>query len=329
MLNSMDARKKFLSVLVVLLTALYLTGWYHVPAGLAQVPEKIRIGIIVAKSAANNTSDYRDAGVVSFSVQGGYQIIDAAAFPGLDVIGTPAAGENWQVLYLTTGIQVMKDGESQKITTGPVVIREASQDTGNLVTLNSYTPNGGSEKTVNKKYRGNIEFRVAGGSVVAVNEVLLDEYIYGVVAREMSESWPAEALKAGAVAARSYVSANPNKHLNEGYNLCSGTHCQVYKGNNPSIPNVKAAVDATKGEVIVQPGQDRPLDAVYHSNSGGHTENNENVWGKTAAPHLRGKPDPYSLKNGAANWSYTTTIDDVSAKLNSFDAKFTDLASLN
>ncbi|MFZ5640033.1 MAG: SpoIID/LytB domain-containing protein, partial [Bacillota bacterium] len=187
MLYLMSIRNKFMSFAVALAVTVYLAGWFAVPAGLAQVPEKVRIGVVVAKNAANNTSDFRDAGAVAFSVQGEYEVIDSTAFPGLDVIGTPAAGETWQVLYLTTGIQVMKNGESQKITTGPVVVREKAHGQGNLVTLNSYTPNGGSDKAINRKYRGNMEFRAAAGGVVAVNELPLEEYLYGVVAKEMSK----------------------------------------------------------------------------------------------------------------------------------------------
>lgn len=328
MLYLLDAHRKIIFILATLVTAVYLAGGVFVPVVMAQVPEKIRIGIVVAKNAANNTSDFRDAGAISFSVQGEYQIIDTTAFPGFDVIGIPAAGEIWQVLYLSTGIQVMKNGESQKITAGPVVVREVAHGAGNLVTLNNYTPNGGSEKTINRRYRGDMEFRLAAGSVVAVNELPLNEYLYGVVAKEMSKGWPPEALKAQAVTARSYTIVNINKHINEGFNLSSGTHCQAYGGYNVEGTDVNAAVDATKGEVIVLPGEDKPLSAVYHSNSGGHTENNENVWGTSPASYLRGKPDPYSLKNGPANWTFSTTIDDVSTKLNKVDAKFTELASL-
>lgn len=323
-----DARRRICLVIAALVTAVYLTGGVFVPDGMAQVPEKVRIGVVTAKSSANNTSDYRDAGSITFSVEGEYQIIDGAAFPGLDVIGTPAAGETWQVLYLTGGIQIMKNGESQKITAGPVMVREVNSGADDFITLNSYLPNGSTEKTINRKYHGNMEFRLAAGSVVAVNEVPLDEYIYGVVAREMSNSWPAETLKAGAVAARSYTATNLNKHINEGFNLCSGVHCQVYKGDNPSIANVKAAVDATKGEFLVLPGSDKPLGAVYHSNSGGYTENNENVWSGPAVSYLRGRPDPYSLKNGPGNWTFSTTLDDVNAKLNSYDAKFTEVVDI-
>jgi len=326
-MTSWHLRKSIVSVLVLFVFALYLTGWFTALPVSAQAPEKIRIGIIVAKNSANNTADYRDAGAINFSVQGEYQIIDTTAFPGLDVIGAPAAGEIWQMLYLTTGIQVMKNGEPQKVITGPVVVREVAHGAGNLVTINSYTPNGGTEKAINKKYRGNMEFRLIPGSIAAVNELPLEEYLYGVVAKEMSNGWPIEALKAQSVTARSYSAVNINKHVNEGFNLCSGTHCQAYGGYGETA-NVNAAVDATKGEVIILPGQDKPLGAVYHSNSGGHTENNENVWGSTPAPYLRGKPDPYSLTNGPGNWVYTTTLEDVSARLAKIDANFSKAADI-
>lgn len=327
MLHYFKMRGKTVTILVLLVVFVYRVGWSSVPAG-AQMPEKVRIGLIVAKTAAANTSDYRDAGAVTFSVQGEYQIVDTAAFPGMDVIGTPAAGETWQVLYLSTGVQVMKNGEAQKITSGPVAVREVAHSFDNLVTLNSYTPNGGKDKDINRRYRGNMEFRPAAGSVVAVNELPIEEYLYGVVSKEMSKGWPIEALKAQAVTARSYTVVNINKHINEGFNLSSGTHCQAYGGFNSEAADVNSAVDATRGEGIILPGQNKPLSAVYHSNSGGHTENNENVWGGSPVSYLRGKPDPFSLKNGPGSWTFTTTLDDVNAKLSKSDSKFTEVADI-
>lgn len=317
-------RKRIISLLAVLITAAYVTGWIAVPAGLAQIPGNVRIGII----AANNTSAYKNAGAITFSVQGAYQLIDTTALPGMDVIGTPVAGESWQILYLTTGIQVMKNGEAQKVTSGPVLLREVAHGPGNLVVLNSYTPNSGVEQAINKKYRGQMEFRLAAGSVVAVNELPLEEYLYGVVTKEMGKGWPLEALKAQAIIARSYAAANINKHIKEGFNLCDGVHCQAYGGFSIEAPDGLAAVDGTKGQVLTLPGENKPLSAVYHSSSGGHTENNENVWNGKPVSYLRGKPDAYSLKWGPANWTYTTTIDDVSAKLNKFDASFTKVADI-
>ena len=320
-----DVLRKVVTVMMLTAFAVFAAGLASVPAAQAQLPDKIRIGIITT----NNYSAYKNAGAINFSVRGTYQIIDTTAFPGLDdVIGTPAEGENWQVLSLTTGLQVMKDGVSLKVSPGPVVVREVTHGAGNLILFNSYTPSGSAEKVINKKYRGSMEFRTAVGSVTAVNELPVEEYLNGVVTKEMSSGWPLEALKAQATVARSYAIVNINKHVNEGYNLCDGTHCQAYGGFGVEAADGVAAVDGTKGQVIILPAGSKPLSALYHASSGGHTEDNENVWSGSPLSYLRGKEDPYSLNIGTANWTYITTLADIGSKLRSFDSNFSQVSTI-
>lgn len=280
-----------------------------VPA-LAQVPANVRVGIITT----NAGSQYRNASVISFSVKGNYQVIDMASLiPGDNQIGVASEGDSWQVYYLPTGLQIYKNGQEIKITSGPVVVKEISHDTANKVSLDSCMVNG-SNINIGKLYRGGMEFRTAAGSVVAINELPTEEYLYGVVPREMSNTWPLEALKAQAIAARTYVMANYGKHLTEGFNLLDTPSDQAYGGVNSEGDNAIQAVQDTTGKIILYNGA--PISAVYHSNSGGHTEDNENVWSSVPLDYLRGKEDPYSTQNGYADWSYTTSIDDVRDKIN-------------
>ncbi len=295
------AAAAFLLVIVLVCGAAYL------PAA-AQVPANVRVGIVTT----NSGSQYRNAGSITFSVKGSYQVVDLSALPGMDVIGTPAEGESWQVYYLATGLQIFQNGQPLKITTGPVVVRETAHGSANRVSLDDYS-SGGSRANIGKSYRGNMEFRSYGSSVVAINELPMDEYLYGVVPREMSSSWPLEALKAQAVAARTYTTANFSKHAVEGFNMLDTPSDQAYGGVNVEGANATRAVQETSGKIITYNGQ--PISAVYHSTSGGHTEDNENVWGGAASPCLRGKDDPYSTKHGLANWTYTTTLDDIRNKL--------------
>ena len=124
----------------------------------------------------------------------------------------------------------------------------------------------------------------------------LEEYLYGVVAGEMPASFETEALKAQAVAARTYTvnrSKSPNKdHPNS--NVCSDSaHCKAYLtpqelsqkfSENPAhLEKIKQAVDATKNQILVYQGE--PISAVFHSTSSGMTENAEDVWGN-AVPYL-------------------------------------------
>lgn len=176
----------------------------------------------------------------------------------------------------------------------------------------NFTAEGGSSDSLfsynNKVYRGSLTVALNPnyGSMVVVNSLCLEAYLYGVVPREMSNSWPLEALKAQAVAARTYVVKNINKHGAYGFDVCDKTHCQVYGGYNCEGDQARRAVDETRGEVLVD-SNGNLIYALYHSNSGGHTEDNSNVNGYDF-PYLKGKPDPYSLGYGLSDWSYTITV---------------------
>lgn len=152
-----------------------------------------------------------------------------------------------------------------------------------------------------KKYRGSITMQsLAESDVTLINELLLDEYLYSVVPSEMQSSWPLEALKAQAVAARNYAMATMGKHNDKGFDLCSGEHCQAYKGMDQEVSSSTEAVNATKGKIITYDG--KLVTAFYHSTSGGHTENSENVWG-TKTDYIRGVDDKYSIGSPYDNWT--------------------------
>lgn len=144
----------------------------------------------------------------------------------------------------------------------------------------------------NRSYAGALELTVGThGHLAVVNLVGMEHLLDGLVPAEIYASAPMEALKAQAVTARGEVLAKIGRvHLADPYLLCSEQHCAVYKGLGGESPRTTAAVKATAGEVLV--GDDgRLVDSVYSAVCGGHTENNENVWGGPPDPHLRGKPD--------------------------------------
>ncbi len=134
-----------------------------------------------------------------------------------------------------------------------------------------------------KYYRGSIKLIKNNNNYYIINRVSLEEYLYGVVPKEIPSSAPLEALKAQAIVSRSYSLSNLNKHIKDGYNLCDSTHCQVYGGYSAEKDSTNTAVDKTKGMILEY--NDRAVDAVFHSSSGGHTESSENVWG-TKIPYL-------------------------------------------
>jgi stage II sporulation protein D len=161
-----------------------------------------------------------------------------------------------------------------------------------------------------RKYRGQIEFNRAQGNITVINVVNIEDYLRSVVPSEMPASWGVEALKAQAVAARTYTSRT-RKHDSQEYDLCDGTHCQAYVGYTNENSNTTIAVNQTHGQKIYY--NDELIQASYFSSSGGYTANSENVW-VSALPYLRAVPDPYDTQGKV--WTRTFTVNDLNTLLN-------------
>jgi stage II sporulation protein D len=119
----------------------------------------------------------------------------------------------------------------------------------------------------------------------------------------MDPRWPTEALRAQAVAARTLATYSAGRFAVEGYDVRATTDSQVYGGVAAEDPRTTAAVDATRGMVVLYDG--RAAFAAFHADSGGATENSELVWG-AIVPHLRGVPDPYSRDAPNHQWTVRT-----------------------
>lgn len=157
-------------------------------------------------------------------------------------------------------------------------------------------------------YRGRALVISNGSGVTAINYVDLEQYLYSVVGGEMPTSWPLEALKAQAVAARSFVLYRRQQGNNPLYDVGGTTTWQVYKGLEEEAPSTQAAVDATRHQVLTYNGQ--VIEAVFHSSSGGHTENVEDVW-SSPLPYLRGVQD-FDAGAPVYQWTQTFSIDEFS-----------------
>lgn len=157
-------------------------------------------------------------------------------------------------------------------------------------------------------YRGAINLVRTDGGLTAVNNVNLEHYLYSVIGAEMSPNWPLEALKAQAVAARSYALYQRERGSNPTYDLGDTQGWQVYKGLESEATSTYAAVDATAGQVMVHNG--KIIEAFFHSSSGGHTENVEEVWTE-ARPYLRGVPD-YDRGAPVYEWSTSVSVSQLS-----------------
>ncbi|MBV5257847.1 SpoIID/LytB domain-containing protein [Synechococcus moorigangaii CMS01] len=150
-------------------------------------------------------------------------------------------------------------------------------------------------------YRGRTQLRLNSNGILAINHVDLEDYLYSVVGAEAIPSWPQEALKAQAVAARTYALKKRAENAGKPYDLDTTTATQVYKGLNSEYSTTHAAVDATTSQVMTYNGN--VILAVFHSSSGGHTENVEDVWSQPL-PYLRGVVD-YDQSSPVYQWSKT------------------------
>ncbi len=141
-----------------------------------------------------------------------------------------------------------------------------------------------------RRYRGRLLARAVGGEALVINELNIESYLQGVVPVEMGPSQFPEldALKAQAVAARTYAVAHLGDHASEGWDLCDTPACQVYSGAGAEHRLSNRAVAETAGLVAVYGG--KPIDAMYTSTCGGHTENASELFSGRGHPYLAGVP---------------------------------------
>ena len=167
-------------------------------------------------------------------------------------------------------------------------------------------------KVDENRYRDYITFLDNGSNLLVINHIHIENYLFGVLAREIPANSPIDALRAQAVVARSFAYTSVNKHIDEGFNLCGSTHCQVYGGYEWEHPNTNQAILDTYGDYISYDGQ--IANTPYHSNSGGYTESSENVWGGKL-PYLVSVEDEYSLNSPNSSWSVNLTPRELADKL--------------
>jgi stage II sporulation protein D len=163
----------------------------------------------------------------------------------------------------------------------------------------------------NRWYRGRIFLVPTGSGLTAVNYVDLEQYLYSVIGAEMGGNWPEDALKAQAVAARSYALYERQSSAKRVYDVGDTQGWQVYKGVETESPGTYAAVKATAGQVLTYGGE--VILAAYHAASGGHTENVEDVWGESL-PYLRGVPD-YDQGTPGFQWTKSFSVAELSDRI--------------
>jgi stage II sporulation protein D len=216
-------------------------------------------------------------------------------------VGLPAA--NAAVLQADSGLLISDDdGILLATTSGPMevaanvrngVISLRSTDanlTRPVIHVMSRAPDG-LIRLGGRQYRGAMELRPVGNSVLVINVIGLEAYLAGVVGAELGRRAPGEeaALQAQAITSRTYALRNLGRWREQGYDLASDVSAQVYAGVLHESAMTRAAVESTRGQVLMWQGQ--PIDAFYSSTCAGHTEAGVAAFAGADRPYLQALPD--------------------------------------
>ncbi len=165
------------------------------------------------------------------------------------------------------------------------------------------------------------------GRLTVINELSLEEYVMGVLAGEIPGNWPIEALKAQAIAARTFAVFNKSETRKKGkpYDLENTAASQMYFGSRLVNDNIRRAVTETAGEILTY--RDKPIMAVFHSNCGGETTSAVNVWGMDK-PYLQ--PVNCSFGNDGLHyqWKESLKVSSVVRKLRSANIPIYDIVQI-
>ena len=173
-------------------------------------------------------------------------------------------------------------------------------------------------------YRGYIEaFVGSDGNITVVNTLPMEKYLYGVVPGEMPYTWPIEALKAQAVAARTYSFASLGGYSKQGFDMKATAESQMYLGVEGEKPSTNKAVDETKGKTITYNG--KLITAYYHSTSGGITENGWDSWADL--PYLKAVAD-YDQKSPKYLWYKNILASEIKEDLSKKNINVGDIVNI-
>lgn len=177
-------------------------------------------------------------------------------------------------------------------------------------------PQGDGEIKVNGRgYRGTMEIvEDKKGTLTVINEVPLEEYVMGVLAGEIPRNWPREALKAQAIAARTFavLKRSEARRRKDPYDLENTALFQMYQGSGLVNDNIREAVLRTSGEILTQ-GK-APIAAFFHSNCGGRTCRSSEVWSQDK-PYLRSAECTYGNNGEHFRWRAEMKVADLVQKL--------------
>ncbi|MBN7772660.1 SpoIID/LytB domain-containing protein [Clostridium aminobutyricum] len=290
--------KYIMSTLAILFVFVFVFSAANIPFALAassDEPNYIRIGLKYGSSSADTYNvTFKDGVILGYGDNNGFN--QQAVFDDIVLVSVNLSGS--QISLIGT----KNSGESIDLMAGLSGV--------NCIMPTDYDDDG-TFAFLGSQYRGGMAFNITSGKLTMINLLPVEEYLYGVINGELSCSYPIEALKAQAVAARSFAIEKLGTHNSYGFDLCDTTHCQVYKGYNDEHDQTTEAVDKTRGETIKYEGKTVP--AFFYKNSGGYTQDSADVWTGDAG-YLKAVKDEYSP---VYSWSQTYTVDELASKLTS------------
>jgi stage II sporulation protein D len=272
-------------------------------------PAAVHLGIARIHSAYLNDNDTALAALPPFPriirvlVEQTAEPVTVAADTELAV--TPAG--TFPVMTIPAGTPVLLSADNSTILlnthTRVQGMLAIASPAGNAITING------------KPYWGSILARAAESTLVIINQVDLEQYLEGVLPREVSPSWPDQALQAQAVAARTYALYHMIKRRGAPFDVYATTSSQVYGGKAGESPKTHAAIAATQGRVLTRQG--KIILALFHANSGGRTEAVHDIWGFTK-PYLVSVDDRHSMQHPGDAWEKTFTADELQELIRAF-----------
>ncbi|MBQ2058590.1 MAG: SpoIID/LytB domain-containing protein [Firmicutes bacterium] len=208
-----------------------------------------------------------------------------------------------------TSLTAVPKGNHVEIYSGDELVISSMDSSGVLM---SAAGDGGVIRIDGDRYRDGVSYISNGsGKLTVVNYVELERYLWSVVGAEIGPTYPMEALKAQAVAARSFAIANEHRHSSQGFNLCDNTDCQAYKGLNREYSTTIEACRETEGEVITYGG--RVVNAYYYASSSGETMNSEDVW-VSSLGYARGVSDAFAT---GYEWESSISVSELYSRMKS------------
>jgi peptidoglycan hydrolase-like amidase len=206
-----------------------------------------------------------------------------------------------------------KEGTYSKSDLEPRMAIEIDADTIVIRPLDSVlrvVPGAAPIQVQDRSYRGELEISgTSRGAMTVVNELPLEEYLRGVVPNELApDAFPElEALKAQAIAARTYIVRNLGQFASENFDICATDFCQVYRGLGTEHPLSDEAIEQTRGMIATYKGE--AINALYSSTCGGRTENAENVFQQkvpylvsTICHYRHPEPQPFETSVTYRDW---------------------------